>query len=366
MPNIAKGPRLVRKGRGEDPILIIRDGEERIATGCRVSDSATAERKLAEYISAKHKPEREERRLDKIPLADVISIYLTDVVEKKPAAQAKKAAARAVRLIEFFGPKTLNQITGKLCRAYEALRGTAGGARRDLQDLSAAIQHHHKEGYHVEDVRIVLPPAGEPRDRWLTRSEIARLLWAAWSFKSAMPIPGQYQDGALPPGIRRPAKHVARAILFAYYTGSRPGDVLRASFISGPGRSFIDIDNGVFYRKPPDKRATNKRQPPCRLGTKILAHLRRWRDSGNASSYVVEYDGGPVLSIKTSMAAAIKRAKLEGPISPYTLRHSRITHQLQKSIDMWEIAGNVGTSEKMIRDNYGHHDPRTQSKAANV
>lgn len=366
MPNHAKGPRLVPKGKGDNPILIIRDGNERIATGCRASDRAEAEKKLAEYITSKHKPALEERSLDKIPVADVISIYLTDVIEKKPPDQVKRAAGRAMRLIEFFGKTTLRQMSGKLCRAYHKHRGNDGGARRDLQDLSAAIQHHHKEGYHVETVRVWLPPPGERRDRWLTRSELARLLWAAWSFKSEMPIPSQYRDGTPPPGTRSPSRHVARAILFAYYTGSRPGDVLRASFISGLGRSFVDIDNGVFYRKPPGKRPTNKRQTPCRLGTRILSHLRRWREQESASSFIVEYDGGPVLSIKTSLNAAIKRAGLDGPISPYTLRHSRITHQLHKSVEIWEIAGNVGTSEKMIRDHYGHHDPRAQERAANA
>lgn len=365
MPQQAKGPRLYLKGKGDSARWIIRDGEQRVATGCRAGDRAEAERKLGAHIEAKHQPSRTPRRSELIDIADVLGIYMEDVVGLLAGDARKRGVARNVRLIRFFAGKMLSQMSGDLCRSYRAERGSDGGARRDLQDLSAAIQHHHREGFHTEDIRVWLPPPGERRERWLTRSEIARLVWAAWSFRSAMPIPGQYQEGTPGPGIRRPSRHIARAILFAYYTGSRPGDALRASFVRGPGRSFVDIENGVFYRKPPGKRETNKRQPPCRLGTRLLAHLRRWRDRKLCGSFVVEYDGGPVLSIKTGLHAAIARAGLEGAISTYTLRHSRITHLLQKSIDAWEVAGNVGTSEKMIRDHYGHHDPRAQSRAAN-
>jgi integrase len=365
MPNQAKGPRLYLKGKGDTARWIIRDGERRIATGCRAGVREEAELKLAAYIDSKHTPERKVRRSELIDLTDVLKIYAADVVSKLSGAPLKRASGRLMRLIRFFGGKMLSQMSGDLCRAYRDSRGTEGGARRDLQDLSAAIQHHHREGFHTEDIRVWLPPPGERRERWLTRAEIARLVWAAWSFRSAMPIPGQYQTGAPPPGIRRPSKHIARAVLFAYYTGSRPGDALRASFLKGPGRSFVDLEHGVFYRKPPGKRETNKRQPPCRLGTRILGHLRRWRDRKVCASFAVEYDGGPVLSIKTGLHAAIARAGLEGAISTYTLRHSRITHLMQKGIDAWEVAGNVGTSEKMIRDHYGHHDPRAQSRAAN-
>jgi hypothetical protein len=41
------------------------------------------------------------------------------------------------------------------------------GARRDLEDLRAAIEHHAKEGLHRGLVRVTLPPKGPARDRWL-------------------------------------------------------------------------------------------------------------------------------------------------------------------------------------------------------
>jgi hypothetical protein len=109
----------------------------------------------------------------------VIGIYLADVAPG--LANPAKAGERAECLLEFWGLKTLDEITGASCREYEVWRdgkgrtnkGTGGGARRDLQDLSAAIGHHLKEGLHREVVRVVLPERGEGRQRWLTRSEFA-------------------------------------------------------------------------------------------------------------------------------------------------------------------------------------------------
>ena len=276
----------------------------------------------------------------------------------------KRAASRAERLLGFFGADLLAGVSGARCRAYVDHRGNAGGARRDLQDLSAAIQHHHREGLHVEHIRVWLPPKGGRRERTLDRSEIARLVWAAWSYRSPMPIPSRFREGAPPPGIRRPARHVARAILFGYYTGSRPGDTLRASFHAGAGRSYIDMDSALFYRLPQGKRETTKRQPPCRIGDRLMAHLRRWRE--HCASYVVEHEGAPVQSIKTALGAAVERAGLGDGVSAYTLRHSRATHLLQSGVEIWEVAGALGTSEDMIRAHYGHHDPRFQAAAANA
>jgi hypothetical protein len=54
-------------------------------------------------------------------------------------------------------------------------RNTAGGARRDLEDLRAAIGQHSKEGLHRGTVGVTLPDRGRSRDRWLTRDEVANL-----------------------------------------------------------------------------------------------------------------------------------------------------------------------------------------------
>src|SRR5437762_265424 len=130
---------------------LIRDGPKQIGTGCGIDAREEAERKLGEYLPSKYTPERRERPLSEIRVADVIAVYLDDVAPGQ--ARPDKAGERAERLIEFFGQRALDEINGALCREYAAWRagkgrskkGTGGGAKRDLEDLRAAINHHHAE-----------------------------------------------------------------------------------------------------------------------------------------------------------------------------------------------------------------------------
>jgi hypothetical protein len=279
MPRPSRGARLWLRparragGRAESPVFLIRDGGRQFSTGCGEGEREEAERRLAAHIQAKYQPVRRQRHISEIPIADVINIYLADVVPGQ--ARPEKAAERAERLLDFFGKLTLADINGALCRQYETSRvgkgrankGTGGGARRDLQDFAAAINHHAREGLHREMVRVVLPARGRARQRWLTRGEFAKLLRICWRAR-------EVQEGA--ETDKRPLRHLCRFLLLGLYTGSRPGAILRASWVRGPGLARVDTANGVFHRHAEGARETNKRQPTVRLAPGLLAHLKRW------------------------------------------------------------------------------------------
>jgi hypothetical protein len=146
-------------------------------------------------------------------------------------------------------------------------KSTGGGAKRDLEDLRAAINHHHNEGLHRHTVGIVLPECGKSRERWLTRDEAARLLWTCWRTHEA-------QEGAATD--KRPLRHLCRFLLLGLSTESRPGVILTAAWDRGPGHSWVDAERGLFHRLPEGTRETAKRQLPVPLATRLLAHLRRW------------------------------------------------------------------------------------------
>ena len=103
---------------------------------------------------------------------------------------------------------------------------------------------------------MVLPEKPLARERWCTRSEAAQLLWAAWRFR-------EMQKGK--PTDRRTRRHVARFILVALYTGTRAGAVCAAALEPTEGSGWIDLDRGIFYRRPPGARETKKRRPPVPL-----------------------------------------------------------------------------------------------------
>lgn len=362
MPRPRKGAHLwlrpERRERGRlvaRSIWIIIDGREHVATGCLAEQAEAAERELAAHITAKYQPKRKIRDIEDIAIADVLSIYDEDCRERQ--ANKRKFDERLTRLNDHWGAMKLSAVNGETCRAYVKARGNSGGARRDLEDLRSAINHHAKEGYHRGVVRIVLPEKGEPRDRWLTRKEAATLLRACWRAREVQtvhrgPLKGQRVETG-----KRPLRHLARFILIGLYTGTRAAAIATASPTREEGRSFVDLDQGVYYRLAQGKRRTKKRQPPVPIPPRLLAHLRRWADKGVAGSHFVEWHGKPVASVKTAFARAVKLAKLEGKISPHTLRHTAATWLMQQGVDKWQAAGFLGMSAELIDRVYGHHHP---------
>jgi len=363
MPRSRKGARLwFRPERvDKDGVLrqgswFIRDAGRQIATGFGKGQDREAEQALSSYITDKYQVERRERLLAAIPIADVIGIFLDDRTPTDET-QAHKLAKRLGRLLDFWGEMTLDAVTGANCRAYARHRGNDGGARRDLEDLRAAINHHAKEGLHRAIVRVVLPEKSPPRERWLTRSEAARLVWVCWRAREEQKRHRGPDKGKTLPTDKRPLRHLARFILLGLYTGSRAGAIATASFHAAAGRSYVDLESGIFYRRAEGRRITNKRQPPVPLPPRLLAHIRRWKDRKIAASYVVEWHGLPVKSVKTAFKTAVIAAKLPGKVSPHTLRHTAATWLMQAGTDKWEAAGFLGMSVETLDRVYGHHHP---------
>jgi hypothetical protein len=164
MPRKSKGARLylrperrTREGRlKERSSWIIRDGSESVATGCSPAEIGEAERKLKDYLGKKYSVPRKERDIETIAIADVLSIFIDD---RRGGQQNKRGFdQRVARLNAWWGLGMLSSISGKTCRDYVKNRGHDGGARRDLEDLRAAVNHHQREGLHRGSVRVWLPP----------------------------------------------------------------------------------------------------------------------------------------------------------------------------------------------------------------
>jgi integrase len=354
MPFRTKGARLwLRRARRDrkagdsrNAIWIIRDGKHTEGTGCRQDDRAGAERALAAYLNRKHLEQATKGTRDpsQIPIADVLALY--GKVKAGSQSRPKETAGRISRLLEFFGDKMLGDVNGDLCRAYVAQRSTDAAARRELEDLRAAINHHRREGLCSHTISIVLPEERPPRERWLTRTEAAALVRAAWHYREVQK--GVETD-------RRSRRHVAKFVLVGLYTGTRAGAVCGAALQPTVGHGWIDVDHGVFYRRAPRQRETNKRQPPVPLPPQLLAHLRRWKKSGQR--FVVEWNGKSVKAIEKAFANAVADAALGPDVTPHVLRHTAPTWLMQSGTSPWEAAGFLGMSLEMLLERYGHHHP---------
>jgi integrase len=365
MPRRSTGPHLwLRKERRTKGKLLSRatwliiDNGRHIATGCDAGQAREAQGRLAEYIADKYRADRRLRDIEEIDIADVLALYDEDCRERQ--ANKAKFDERMMRLTKWWGGKMMSEVTGATCRAYAKSRGGPGGARRDLEDLRAAINHHAKEGLHRGEVRVVLPAKGTPRERWLTRSEAAKLLWTCWRHREVQTVHRGPSTGQKITTGKYPLRHLARFILIGLYTGTRAAAIASASPRREEGRSFVDLDAGIFYRLAQGRRATNKRQPPVPLPRPLLAHMRRWERLGIANQHFVEWHGKPVASVKTAFRTAVHLAGLsteEGNVTPHTLRHTAATWLMQNGAPMWDAAGFLGMSEKTLRDVYGHHHP---------
>ncbi|WP_280711737.1 tyrosine-type recombinase/integrase [Bradyrhizobium sp. BR13661] len=275
----------------------------------------------------------------------------------------RKFKKRIERLNDWWGAKMLGELNGEACRSYAKKRGKKGGARRDLEDLRAAIGHHAVEGYHRGSVRVLLPEKGQPRDRWLTRTDAARLIWTCWRYREMQKGSRRSVDRERVPTKRRPLRHLARFILLGIYSGTRAGAIAAASPIAASGRAYVDLERGRYYRLMQGRAKTNKRQPTVPIPLRLLTHLRRWHRINPEAKHFVEYNGKAVSSVKTAFKSAVKLAGLGRGISPQTLRHTAATWLMQRGADPWQAAGYLGMSFEVLLNTYGHHHPDYLSDA---
>ena len=187
---------------------------------------------------------------------------------------------------------------------------------------------------------VTLPPKSAPRERWLTRNEAARLLWAA-----------------------RRTPHLARFILLGIYTGSRSGALLAAQW------SWVDLIGGTMHRRAPGTglRMRRSAHPRSGLGKRIIAHLRRWRRlDGGINGFVVHYDGQRIQKMRRSWRTATRAARLGANVTQHVLRHTRATWMMRAGVPIWEASGALGMSPEMVSHIYGDDHPDFQKRAAEV
>ena len=230
---------------------------------------------LADYIVRKYEVPKGPCDPNQMSIARALEIYGN---ERAPQLAAPKLVGYHIEpLVAFWGDQPVGAIKGETCRAYVHFRTDprkgekkrtvkSGTARRELETLGAAINFCHKEGHLTHVPRVTFPKKTKGKTRWLTRNEAARLLWAA-----------------------RRVPHLRTFILIGLYTGTRSTAILGLQWIASLEGGWIDLDRGILYRGADGRVETNKRQPPCSIPHKLIAHLRRARK--RTRRFAVEYDG---------------------------------------------------------------------------
>ncbi|MEZ5816631.1 MAG: site-specific integrase [Hyphomicrobiaceae bacterium] len=351
MPRRPKAPRLYLRKRHNQQWWVVLDRGREHSTGCSAEDVGGAEKWLADYLASKHEPARRLDSLHQIPIADVLNVYLR---EHAPTTRNPSfIAATADPVLTWWGSKTLADIRGQTCRDYVAWRTSQTirnrkvarkvsdqTARHDLKTLRAAINYFHVQYGPLPSVPAVsLPDRAAPRERWLTRSEAARFLWAA-----------------------RRDPHVARFLILGLHTASRHGAILGLRWLPSTAGGWVDLERGVLHRRAVGARDSKKRQPPARISDRLLAHLRRWHrlDRARGATHVVHYHGQRMEKMRRAWARCREAAGLGEDVTPHILRHTAITWELQAGAPPWEVSGWAGISIEMLERVYGHHAPDFQ------
>ena len=364
MPRRSKGPALWLKKfyDGRPSVWIIRDrfnGQRKdTSTGLGALASEWDRRDaLSRYLNERHDPTpKGERDPNQALVSDCLSVYLADRLERirksglrRSDSRQNEARAISIRLIKFFGTFTVSEINGQLQKSYAKGRGSQSSARRDLIFLAAAINSYTK---HAGGLRLtfspLLPDQSSPRERWLTRHEAARLIRAAWRARQTDRGGGEG---------RFVGKHVARSILVALYTGSRSGSICDATVIPTIGRTFVDLDRGVFVRKALGAKETNKKAPTIDLPPRLLAHMRRWWRLGISNHSVIEWNGKPVKNAYHGFIAARDAAGLGKDVVQHTLRHTAVSWYVRAGVPTDVVGKYIGMSEAVLRKTYAHHMP---------
>ena len=115
---------------------------------------------------------------------------------------------------------------------------------------------------------------------------------------------------------------------------------MQASFVKEPGRPFIDLNTGMFYRRPEEAAETRKRRPTITVPDRLLAHMRRWARMG--LKYAVEVNGKPVKRVQIGFRNAVADAGLGKDVTPHILRHTAATWLMLNGTDIWQAAGFSG------------------------
>jgi integrase len=299
------------------------------------ADREQAQIKLAEFL---------QRRSRRAGPRDPSQVLVTDILNEYQQHRGPKVAAPAriayavLALTDFWEGNSVADVTPQTCSRYAETRGrSAGTIRRELGVLRAAIQYAHKNGYLTRPVAVELPERPEPRDRWLTRKEAARLIRAARTPQARLYLP--------------------LFILIGLYTGRRKQAIL------GLRWPQVDLGAQTINFEIGGRPRTNKRRGIIKIPPRLLPHLRRARRRGSDLGYVLHEHGQRIGDIKKGFAAACERAGIEGA-SPHSLKHTAATWLMQGGTDPWQAAGFLSTSVETLLRVYGHHHPDYQQEAA--
>lgn len=257
-------------------------------------------------------------RTAKSPTVTVSDLWMAYRKEKEGRRVAVAMLHEWKALGPFFGHLRPDQISIETSRAYTAMRRKAG-----KHDGTIWTELGHLRTVLVWGMgkaaapRIERPAKPAPRERYLTRSEVERLLSAPM------------------------APHVKLAILLMLSTAGRVGAILELTW------DRVDFERGQINLRTAETGPRKGRAiVPMNLGLRsALLDAKK----AALTDFVIEWAGSQVKSIKTGFAAAVKTAGLTH-LSPHVLRHTAAVHLAEAGVPMSRISQYLGHSSTAVTE----------------
>lgn len=254
----------------------------------------------------------------------------------RPAAKTLGYTGKAV--LKHFGAYRPDQITIDLCRSYIALRTAAGRKKgaiwTELGHLRSCLTWSEKVQLIQRAPYIERPQKPSPKERYLTKPEIEKLLDAATEH------------------------HVRLAILLMLATAGRVKAILELTW------DRVDMDRGQIDLRI-DAEGPRKGRAVVPINASLRAALTTAAEAA-MSDHVIEWGGGPVQSIRKGFVRACERAGLVG-VSPHVLRHTAGVHMAEGGIPMSKIAQYMGHSNTSVTQRvYARFSPGHLQDAAAI
>ena len=311
--------------RGGFSLQYIAADGRRLRRSLKTSDRGVAEHHAQKLWAALHKPLG-----DKVP--DIWQAYVKDKLIDQVVIDPFGSTWKALE--PSFGHMLAPSITREHCRAHAAKRGQAGRSNstihRELALLGAALKHH----YGPKAPKIWTPPQAKPRDHYLTKEDVAKVM-------EVVDTP-----------------HTKLFIILAICTGARMSALLDLKW------SQVNMDKGFIDLNPAGRDITNKRRSIVPINDRAREALE-YAKVHALTDHVIEYNGRPVLSVKKSVAAASKAAGV--PFSPHVLRHSSAVWMAEAGVPMTQIAQYLGhTSTRVTEQTYARYSPNFLKGAADA
>ena len=272
------------------------------------------------------------------------SYWHEHVLRNVVGVDTQRYAAR--KLLQHFGHLAVKDVRPHHIAAYvDARRSGAlgkpsvdGTIARELSVLNAAFQHQVKaRRLKSDDAPLVeLPKPSEPKDRWLTHEEAAKLLEAALG----------EGEGRLP--------RVYRFIALALATGSRKTALLELR------KGQVDLAQRTIRLNPHGRTQTKKRRPLVPISDDLLPIMERVMAEATGD-FLLDHPG----SIRSSFERVCKAAGLDD-VSPHTLRHTAASWMLQDGVPIEQVAAILGDTIATVERVYGHHCKGRLMAAANA